>query len=206
MKVQQEGTESGSQVAMTLAEIAQRLERMDVRWAVFAGAAATVYGVSRPITDVDILVAAADGERVAAGFPEGEVKRYEDGTLGIALPGFDLVALRGSIELDSEMAGRVRRHKILGVEVPVVPPEDNILFKGLLGRGAEVGKHDWADVEAMIRHLPAVDWDYLEGRVAVMESTSTAQTVLGRVRWLWERRDSAGMPVSDGKERTDGQD
>ena len=185
--MKEEGAGSADQAAMSLAELAEQLDRMGVTWAVFAGAAATVYGVQRPITDVDILVAAADGQLVAARFSEGELRRHEDGTVAVTLPGFDLVALRGPIELDSQMAGRLRRHKILGVKAPVVPPEDNILFKGLLGRGPEVGKHDWEDVEAMIEHLPAIDWEYLEWRVAVVGSPR-ADRVLERLRWLSRRR------------------
>lgn len=177
--------------AMTVAEVADRLDRMGVTWAVFAGAAASVYGVMRPITDVDILVAAGDGERVAAGFPEGELRRYEDGSLGVALPGLDIVALRGRVELDGEMSRRTRRHNIAGVEVPVVGPEDNMLLKGLMGRGAEQGKHDWQDVRGMVEYLPAVDWEYLEWRVEKKGPTHETQAVLQRMRSLWQQKGSA---------------
>jgi hypothetical protein len=48
------------QEAPTLAEVARRLDGAGITWAVFAGAAATAYGATRPLTDVDILVPAAD--------------------------------------------------------------------------------------------------------------------------------------------------
>jgi len=35
--------------------------------------------------------------------------------------------------------------------------ENNILLKAMWGRGPEVGKHDWEDVQAMMAHLPALD-------------------------------------------------
>jgi hypothetical protein len=59
---------------LSLEEVARRLDRAGVVWAVFAGAAAAVYGATRPLTDVDILIPAAEGDRVAALFPEAQVK------------------------------------------------------------------------------------------------------------------------------------
>lgn len=180
------------EMSARLADVAERLDRLGVSWAVFAGAAASVYGTGRQITDVDILVQAAAGDQVVAEFAEGEVRRYPDGTMGIALPGFDLVVLRGLIELDVEMAERLTRHELLGVEVPVVPPEDNMLFKGLLGRGPEEGKHDWADVQAMINSLQSVDWAYLDWRIREMGSKPEGLRVLERLRWMWRERAPGG--------------
>jgi len=149
---------------LPLAEIAQRLERAGIPWAVFAGAAAA-YGVTRPLTDVDILVPAAEWTRTAALFPEAQVKRRADGPVEcLQLPGFDIVAGLRAMDLDAQMAERLMRHEITGVTVPVIPPEDNILLKAMLGRGPEVGKHDWEDIGAMMAHLLALDWAYLRWR------------------------------------------
>ncbi|MCL7454342.1 MAG: hypothetical protein M8467_14990, partial [Anaerolineae bacterium] len=57
---------------LSLREVARRLDSAGMAWAVFAGAAAMAYGADRPLTDVDILVPAADGARLATVFPEGE--------------------------------------------------------------------------------------------------------------------------------------
>jgi hypothetical protein len=65
------------------------------------------------------------------------------------------------------MAVRLTHHQVAGVAAPVIPPEDNILFKAILGRGPEVGKHDWEDIRAMLAHLPALDWEYLRWRAGV---------------------------------------
>jgi hypothetical protein len=160
--------------AVTLSDVASRLDRARTLWAVFAGAAAAVYGAIRPITDIDILVPAADGERVAALFPVGAVIRDEGGeVLGITLPGIDIVAglsrhtpgLSYDIDLDDKMAARRTRHEIAGVIVPVIPPEDNVLLKAIWRRGPEQGKHDWEDVQAMLAHLSPPDWDYLHWRL-----------------------------------------
>lgn len=159
---------------LPLADVVHRLDRADVVWAVFAGAAAALYGADRPVTDVDILVPAADGERVASLFPEGTVERAQDGTvLGVAHPGFDILAglsgqastLSYEIDLDEQMAARRTRHQMAGVSIPVIPPEDNILLKTIWRRGPEEGKHDWEDVQAMLAHIAALDWDYLRWRL-----------------------------------------
>jgi hypothetical protein len=163
---------------------------------VFAGAAAAAYGATRPLTDVDILVPAAEGDRVADQFPEAEVKRREDGSVrGVELPGFDLLAgltwrdadATYTLDLDAQMAARLTRHEIIGVTVPVVPPEDNVLLKAMWGRGPEVGKHDWEDVEAMMAHLPALDWEYLRWRAGACGPRQCAQQVLERLEALWRQ-------------------
>jgi hypothetical protein len=172
--------------ALTLADVARRLDRASIVWAVFAGAAAAVYGAERPVMDVDILVPAADGERVAVLFPEGAVIHDEEATvLAIRLAAVDILAglsqhtsnLSYEIDLDDEMAARRTRHEVAGLAVPVIPPEDNILLKAMWRRGPEQGKHDWEDVQAMLAHLPALDWDYLHWRL----DTSCSGVGLGRL-------------------------
>jgi hypothetical protein len=186
-----------SQDTLTLEQIARRLDGSGVAWAVFAGAAAAVYGASRPLTDVDILVPAAEGERVAALFPEAQVKRSGRGVQGVLLPGFDVLAGLTLMDLDAQMAARLTRHQITRVSVPVIPPEDNILLKAMWGRGEEEGKHDWEDVVAMMAHLPSLDWEYLRWRAGTLRAgpqgespvpAEHVQQVLDRLHELWRRR------------------
>ena len=160
-------------MTLSLEEVARRLDQAGVLWAVFAGAAAAAYGATRPLTDVDILIPLAEGGRVAALFPEAALKRQEDGAVrSIQLPGVDLVAgltmfegdIAYTVDLDEQMAVRRTRREIAGIAVPVIPPEDNVLLKAMWRRGPEVGKHDWEDVQAMISHLPSLDWGYLRWR------------------------------------------
>jgi len=178
---------------LSLEEVARRLDHAGIVWAVFAGAAAAVYGATRPLTDVDILIPAVEGERVAALFPEAQVHRGEDGAVrGLRLPGFDLVAglvMRDTdaiytVDLDAQMAARLTRHEIVGVTVPVISPEDNILLKAIWGRGPEEGKHDWEDVEAMIAHLPVLDWEYLRWRASTCGPRQSMQQALNRLEAL----------------------
>ena len=188
---------STPQTALPLGKVARRLDQAGIPWAVFAGAAAAVYGSARPLTDVDILIPAAEGDRAAALFPEAKFERRDDGSVRtIQLPGFDLVpglawhkaGATHVVDLDAEMVTRVQRHEVAGVVVPVIPPEDNILLKAILGRGPEVGKHDWEDVQAMVAHLPALDWEYLCWRAGVCGPRAPMQQVLARLEALWRGR------------------
>lgn len=179
---------TGSKTKLSLEEIARRLDDGGITWAVFAGAAATVYGVTRPLTDVDILVPAAEGSRTAALFPEAQVEHLQDGTIEwIKLPDVDILAGLTLMDLDDQMAARLTRHEIAGVSVPVIPPEDNILFKAILGRGPEMGKHDWEDVEAMMACLPTLDWQYLHWRADACIPKERRKQVLTRLETLWHK-------------------
>jgi len=176
---------------LSLGQVARRLDRAGITWAVFAGAAASVYGATRSLTDVDILVPAAEGNRIAGLFPEAAVKREDDGSVqGLELPGFDILAGLATVDLDARMAARLTRREIAGVVVPVIPPEDNILLKALWGRGPEVGKHDWEDVQAMMAHIPTLDWEYLRWRTAACVPQERIEQVLERLEALWFQRDT----------------
>lgn len=164
-----------------LREIAAQLDGAGITWAVFAGAAAGVYGADRPLTDVDILVPAAQGDRLTELFPDAELVLTQHGLLHLALPGVDLLAGLGTVNLDSQMAARVTRHEVGGIQVPVIPPEDNILLKAIWGRGPEQGKHDWEDVEAMMAYVPSLDWEYLRWRSDRLDRPELVQEVMERL-------------------------
>ena len=164
-------------------QIAQRLDHAGITWAVFAGAAASAYGAIRPLTDVDILIPSAEGERLPTLFPKAQVERREDGSVrGVQLPGFDILAGLSMMDLDAKMAARLTRHEIAGVIAPVIPPEDNILLKAIWGRGPGEGKHDWEDVHAMMAHIPALDWEYLRWRAEACGLGQRAQQALERLQ------------------------
>jgi predicted nucleotidyltransferase len=171
---------------MQLREVAAKLDGAGMSWVIFAGTAASVYGADRPVTDLDILVPAAEGERLKALFPGAVVTREQD-LLHVGLAGVDLLAGLGAIDLDGEMASRVTRHKVGGIQVPVIPREDNILLKAMMGRGAEEGKHDWEDVEAMMASAQSLDWTYLRWRASTLNEPAKVQVVLERVESLWRQ-------------------
>ncbi|MBN1887481.1 MAG: hypothetical protein JW850_05805 [Thermoflexales bacterium] len=72
---------SSSETTLSLEQVAHRLDNAVITWTVFAGAAVTAYGSSRPLTDVDILVPAAEGAHVVTFRPSNQPVRL-NGSLG----------------------------------------------------------------------------------------------------------------------------
>ena len=147
----------GTEIIGSLSTLGEQLDGAGIPWALFAGAAANVYGAERAVTDLDILVPHDQAERLRQLLPGAEQVYSEPGITHLALPGVDLLAGLGAVDLDAPMAARISRHEIGGVRVPVIPREDNVLLKAIWGRGAEQGKHDWEDVEAMMSTAPSLD-------------------------------------------------
>ena len=178
-----------TQKDISLKNVARRLDEAGVPWAVFAGAAAKVYGAKRPLTDIDILISAADGGRAADLFPEGHICYREDGSVeAIKLSEYDLIAGLSNgyvLDVDTDMLLRLQRAEINGVLVPIIPPEDNILIKASWGRGPEVGKHDWDDVAAMLSYNRKIDWEYLCGRASIGLAPDRADEILVRLERMW---------------------
>ncbi len=190
---------------LVLEEVARRLDRAGIEWAVFAGVAAAAYGATRPLTDVDILLPAAERERALALFPEATVVDYDGGSLAqLLLPGIDILAGLALMDLDEKMAERLTHYEVAGVTVPVIPPEDNILLKAMWGRGADEGKHDWEDVGAMMAHLETIDWEYLRWRAAGLSPRAQVEQALQRLDRLWEQKANAGQSQKAEWEEIDG--
>ena len=145
-------------------KVVHKLNGSNVLWGIFAGAAVKIYGGTRPITDIDILTPTDAGKHIATALPDAIRYFDEDGRIsGLELPDIEIIAgLTRSLTflLDEEMIARLHRGTLLGVDVPALSVEDNLAFKVILGRGPEVGKHDWEDIDALLsRYAP--DWDYL---------------------------------------------
>jgi len=138
--------------------VKSRLDEAGVCWAVFAGAAAHCYGSKRKVTDIDILVKDADLRKAKTVLKDVE---------GIDVVGDLRMNVGGGTFLffiDDEMAKKIQHRRLFGVEVPVVPVEDNIIFKAILQRTEEQDKHDTEDIKCMIRN-EKVNTEYLKGRM-----------------------------------------
>jgi predicted nucleotidyltransferase len=138
---------------------------MCITWAVFAGAAAHAYGSKRKITDIDILVKKNHMRKVEAA-------------LGVSIcntrTSIDAIDVIFEIEfkvkekfmrffMDEEMQKRLRYRQLYGLEVPIVPLEDNIILKAALARGLDQGKFDLQDIIAMKKN--SIDYEYLNARI-----------------------------------------
>jgi len=179
-----------------LETIARRLDAVGISWAVFAGAATSLYGAERPVTDVDILIRGQDAEQVVALLPEATVDWRGGQVCKVAWGEVELVpdpvlAAEGHhypFLMDEEMLRRRRWLELWGLRVPVLSPEDNIVFKAILQRGPEQGKHDLEDVEAVVGSLQGeLDLDYLRRRAATCGAEERVRAGLGRLGLSWTR-------------------
>jgi hypothetical protein len=147
-------------VAAKLSVVKARLDEAGVRWAIFAGAAAHCYGSTIEVTDIDILVANDDLEKAKVALKEVNLKGFDFGAGGtISTPQSVCRFFLGE-----EAIRRIQRKQFLGMDVPIISVEDNILFKAILQRGEEEGKHDVEHIKDMVKH-EKIDLEYLRKRV-----------------------------------------
>ena len=166
-----------SLIAGNLGVVARLLDTQQLSWAVCAGAAAHLYGDRRPIQDIDLLVTQGQLPAVVKLLQQQQKAVQFDGQriLWRGIKVFDDLSIRkvGShpFALDDLARARVRRMPLLGAPVTVLAPEDVLVHKVILGRGAEQGKHDIADARGIIRRQQ-LDLDYMRARLERMGATS----------------------------------
>lgn len=182
-----------SLIAGNLGVVQRLLDSAELPWAVFAGAAAHLYGNRRPIQDVDLLVGRGQLSTVVRLLQNnGKAVQFDGQRMlwrGIKL--FEDVSIRRSgklhpLVLDPAMEARLRRMALLGATVLVVAPEDVVAHKLLLGRGAAEGKHDQADVEGVVRRQ-TLDPAYLLERARLL---SAEELLRGKLKELGLELDS----------------
>jgi hypothetical protein len=165
-----------SLIAGNLGVVQRLLDASQMKWGVCAGVAAHLYGDRRPIQDVDLLVMPGKLPDVVKLLQQQQKAVQFDGQriLWRGIKVFDDLTVRrgGTVYpflLDEAMIARLRRMSLLGAPVMVLAPEDVLLHKLLMGRGAEQGKHDLADATGIVRRQQ-LDQEYLRQR---MQSMST---------------------------------
>ena len=131
------------------------------------GIAAGLLGRGRYTGDIDLFVRPEDAPRVLralerAGFTTQELNPYWifKGIRGPVLVDV-LFTLKGDIRLDDEMLARAPVRSFLGVDVPLLPPEDLLVVKAIVF-DEETPRH-WFDALGLIAG-GSLDWDYLVRR------------------------------------------
>jgi hypothetical protein len=72
--------------------------------------------------------------------------------------------------------------ELRGARLPVVSPEDNVVFKAILQRGPEQGKHDLEDLQTLLAAVGAgLDRDYVRRRAALCGGLARVQDCLARM-------------------------
>lgn len=140
-------------VPSKLSAVKDRLDETGIRWAVFAGAAAYCYGSKRKVTDIDILVKGVDWEKTKSVLKEIE---SVDVVADLKINVYGETCL---FFMDDEMEEKIQRRKLFDVEIPVIPVEDNVIFKTILQRTENKGKHDIKDIRRMIKN-EKIDLEY----------------------------------------------
>jgi hypothetical protein len=168
-----------SLIAGNLGVVQRLLDANQMKWGVCAGVAAHLYGDRRPIQDVDVLVMPGKLPEVVKLLQQQQKAVQFDGQriLWRGIKVFDDLTVRrgGTIcpfVLDQAMIARLRRMSLLGAPVMVLAPEDVLLHKLLLGRGADQGKCDLADAAGIVRRQQ-LDQGYLRQRMQVMNTNGS---------------------------------
>lgn len=163
-----------SLIAGNLGVVQRMLDQHRLIWGVCAGVAAHLYGNRRPIQDVDILITTGQLPDVVKFLQQQQKAVQFDGQriLWRGIKVFDDLSVRRGgatypFILDEMMAKRLRRMPLLGANVAVLAPEDVLLHKLLMGRGAEQGKHDLDDAAGIARRQQ-LDLEYLRQRMKLM--------------------------------------
>ncbi|HEX5690961.1 MAG TPA: hypothetical protein VFX76_13200 [Roseiflexaceae bacterium] len=164
-----------SLIAGNLGVVQRMLDATPIAWAVCAGAAAHLYGDRRPLQDIDILVAPGQLSSVVKLLQQQQKAVQFDGQriLWRSIKLFDDLSIKSPsaicwYRLDDAMVAQRRRMPLLGAPVAVLAPEDVLLHKLAMGRGAEQNKHDLADAAGIARRQQ-LDLEYMRRRVDAMK-------------------------------------
>lgn len=167
-------------IRASLHKIKELLEPAQIPWAVFSGVAAYLYGSKRKITDVDILVRKQDLERTKKIL---RLLRNIDVIADLVIP-----TEKGEYHffMDEEMIKKLKWKRLLGLAVPVIPVEDNIIFKALLQRQEKNGKQDITDIQNMINEAN-LDLKYLKKRIETYRAEKRVYPLLKSFGIIYEK-------------------
>jgi len=173
-----------SLIAGNLGAVQRLLDNAELPWGVCAGSAAYLYGVRRPIKNVDILLPQGCLRQVRDILKKNRLTAQYDGRIllwrGIKI--FDdltvnINGVRYPFLMDDPMQEHLRRLPLLGVRALIVAPEDVVAHKSLLIIGdSKPGKHHREDFDAIIRRQgERLDKDYLAQRLDLCQARLQVQ-------------------------------
>ena len=84
--------------------------------------------------------------------------------------------------MDEEMEKRLAYKLLCGVEVSIIPLEDNIILKAVLSRGLDQGKYDLQDIADMRKNV--IDHEYLKKRILFYNVGGIVQQTLADLNVL----------------------
>ena len=180
----------------TLKKVLKILEKNEIKYGIFAGVCVYLLTSNREATDIDILVADSDFEKLSGLFQGQVKKRKEKDAQGgffyldenhdlefVARLDFIKNGRIYPIRLSSLVWKNVYKFRVDGAEVIILNPVDTILEKAIAPRGKEVGKHDLEDIEVLVRTLD-IDKGYLLKRSEEMKAKKRVGIVLKKYNLL----------------------
>jgi predicted nucleotidyltransferase len=150
-----------------LTDVVEALDDAALSYGVLGGVASAAYGRPRWTKDIDVFCRPEDAERVldalaGRGFdveqtnPAWIYKGFRDDVL------VDVIfKAKADVYFDDEMSARVRRVNFLGVDVPVIAPEDVVVTKAITSD--EATPWHWYDAVGVLA-INDLDWDYVVDR------------------------------------------
>ncbi len=172
----------------TFLSTVQLLDERRIDWCVFAGAAARLYGTTREITDIDILLR-ADSTVLSELFPHWNIVKpgvIEQGGVEIQCAPLRFNRDRSYQWVWDELASEhIYTVPTDACVLRAMSVEDVIVIKAILQRGVDRGKHDMSDIhEIVTRKIAMVDLDYLWERVRRCDAVSRVSHALDGIRSL----------------------
>lgn len=174
----------------SLKNVCKILKINNIKYGIFAGTCIYLLTSGREPTDVDILIADRDFDKLSNLFKGQAKKRYEKKARG----NFFYLDNDSNLELvsglDFKYKGKVYpirltplawrnvyKFRVDKTEVILLNPADTILEKAILPRGMEVGKHDLEDIADLVNAVD-IDNDYLLRRVEEMKAKKQVAKIL----------------------------
>jgi len=150
-----------------------RLEATNgIKFALWGGFAVALYTKSRPITDIDFIVqdAAQVSAVLGSRLVEDEGERKTEPVPGYEIVGPLVYEDRATqqlyrLALTTAMLERRSIVDIRGVDLPLMCPDDLVMFKAVFQRGRDRGKYDREDILALAKHCD-LDLDYIRRMAA----------------------------------------
>jgi hypothetical protein len=164
---------------------ARILNQRGIEWCVFAGAAARLYGTTRQITDIDVLLR-VDPAVLDELLPHWAVVKpgvIEQGGVEIQCAPLRMQRDRSYQWVWDDLASQhIYTSPLESLLLRAMAVEDVIVIKAILQRGADRGKHDLSDIRAILdAKTAAVDFDYLWERVRRCDAFSRVRSALDGV-------------------------
>jgi len=160
-----------------LSIVIKKLSDNNIKYGLYAGAYVSLITSNRVPTDVDFVVADEDFDKLKVLFPHAQLKGDEKNAGGLFLyPSEDHqieFMAKATVDMDgshynfkmTDLAwNNTSLMEINGINIRLCNPIETILLKAMLQRGADKGKHDLEDIEALLNFV-TIDKNYLSKRL-----------------------------------------